>query len=282
MRVRADQDSVGEIARAFVGARRAARGLPAYPGTLPDDLDLAYRIQDAALAEDGRPVAGWKIGRINPPFDSRFGTNRLAGPIFDGTIAHQNGAALPVIAAGFGAAEAEFLLQLGHAPDPARAEWSAEEARALVSAVHIGIEVASSPFPGINDHGPAVTVSDFGNNFGLLVGPALTDWRTRDLDRIAVATRINGETVGAATTATMLDGPWGALRFLLKLMQRRGIALHAGQWVSTGAVTGVHPVRPGDTVEAGFDHQTISCRITAATPNEDQEREHVGSATSGG
>ncbi len=35
-------------------------------------------------------------------------------------------------------------------------------------------------------------------------------------------------------------------------MARRGIALQPGQWISSGAVTGVHDARPGQTVEARF------------------------------
>ena len=274
--MRAVAESVDNIARAFVEARRAAQGLRAYPGSPPADLEEAYAIQDAAIALDGRAVEGWKLGRINAPFDAQLGATRLAGPIFAGSVCYGSDASLPIIADGFGAAEAEFLLQIGADADPARSQWTIEEARDLVGAVHIGIEIASSPYRGINADGPAVTASDFGNNFGLLVGPPLRDWRTRDLDSVSVATLINGETIGTATTSTMLDGPWGSLRFLLQLMHRRGIALRRGQWISTGAVTGVHPVRPGDGVEARFEDQIITCRITAASPNEVRESEDVG------
>ena len=68
----------------------------------------------------------------------------------------------------------------------------------------------------------------------------------------------------AATAATMLDGPFGAVRFLLEHAARRGLPLAAGQWVSTGAVTGVHPVKPGDRVIATFDDRwPVECSITA-------------------
>ena len=280
--MRADIDSLGEIAHAFVSARREARGLSAYPGTVPADLDTAYAIQDAALELDGRPVAGWKLGRINPPLDRKFGANRLAGPIFADTVVHGDDAALPIISDGFGAAEAEFLLRLSQDVDPTKALWTVEEARDLVGAIHVGIEIASSPFPGINDGGPAVTASDFGNNFGLLVGPELKGSANQDLNVIQVATSIDGALVGQATTAAMLDGPWGALRFLLELMHRRGIALQRGQWISTGAVTGVHPVEPGSHVEARFGDQTITCRITAALQLSERERDDVRSASDGG
>jgi 2-keto-4-pentenoate hydratase len=171
---------------------------------------------------------------------------------------------MPVFAEGFAAAEAEFLLRIAAAPDLDKRQYTIDDARALIGAVHVGIEIASSPFPGINDHGAPVTISDFGNNNGLIVGAAIEDWRAIDFDSWPVETWIEGERAGAATTATMLDGPFGAARFLFELMAARGIALDAGQWISTGAVTGVHPVRIDDRVVARFDDRlTVECTIKA-------------------
>ena len=256
-------DNVARIARSFVEARRTGTALPDYPGTMPAALDDAYAVQDAAIALAEGRIAGWKVGRINPPID---GVDRLAGPIFAATVATANGAelAMPVFRDGFAAAEAEFLLRVGETPDPAKTSYTIDEARALIDAVHVGVEIASSPFPGINKHGPSVTISDFGNNNGLVVGAAIDGWRDVDLDTWPVELRINGEQVGAATTATMLDGPFGAARFLFEAMAARGIALSPGQWISTGAVTGVHPVAIGDRVEARFDGRlTVDCVIEA-------------------
>lgn len=256
-------DETGTIARAFVEARRAGTGLPEFPGAMPATLADAYAVQDAALAiADGR-VAGWKVGKIAPPVE---GQDRLTGPIFADQVVDAGGdePAMPIFADGFGAAEAEFLLRLAAAPDPAKTDYTMDEAKALIDAVHVGIEVASSPFPGINSHGPAVTVSDFGNNNGLVVGAAVEGWREADVNDWPVTLTINGEEVGRATTATMLDGPFGAARFLLEHAGRRGLRLEAGQWISSGAVTGVHPVRPGDQVVAGFDGRwTVGCTIGA-------------------
>lgn len=54
------------VAKAFVSARREARALATYPGTIPVELGRAYTIQDRAIVIDGRRVVGWKVGRINP------------------------------------------------------------------------------------------------------------------------------------------------------------------------------------------------------------------------
>jgi 2-keto-4-pentenoate hydratase len=256
------------IAGQLVSARRDARALDQYPGAAPQSLDDAYAIQAQAIALRGGTMSGWKIGRITAPADARWGANRLAGPIFtDQIVEAQVGASatMPIIAGGFAAAEAEFLLRIGTAADPARRGWSLAEARGLVDRVSIGIEIASSPLRAINDLGAAVTASDFGNNFGLLVGHDLPDGIANDFDSLAVTLSINGAPAGAGTTATMLDGPWGAVRFIAEHAAARGMPLLPGQWISTGAVTGVHPVAAGDRVEAVFGGRfAIGCTIIAA------------------
>ena len=110
-----------------------------------------------------------------------------------------------------------------------------------------------------------MTISDYGNNNGLVIGPEIKGWRGANIKAWPVTLDINGARIGAATAETMLDGPVGAVRFLLELMAARGIALEAGQWVSSGAVTGVHPVKPGDRVECRFgDGFEVTCTITAS------------------
>jgi len=259
-------EQLKSVAQAFVTARRAGRALASYPGAPPADLAAAYAIQDHAIRADGRPIAGWKVGRIFPPDDARLGSNRLSGPIFaESVIDGETGApAMPVFSGGFAAAEAEFLLHIAPGHTGAAPQTDAETL-ALLDDVRIGIEIASSPYPGINADGPTVTASDFGNNFGLVRGPQVADWRGTDLRTVRVQTAIDGETVGEASAETMLDGPLGAVRFLLANLASRGISVAQGGWVSSGAVTGVHKVRAGQRVEASFGALgTVACTIVAA------------------
>lgn len=259
------QAAAEDIARAFVEARQAGGALPDYPGTLPETLDQAYGIQERAIALFGGRVAGWKVGKIPSPLDEAHGVNRLAGPIFADSVVEAAGEGdtpdMPIFSAGFGAAEAEFLLRLGDLPPSFDRAWTNEAAAAHVDAIHVGIEVASSPFPGINDHGPAVTVSDFGNNNGLVIGRAIP--REIDFHGWPVSLTVDGEVAGTGTAGGMLDGPFGAVRFLFELAARRGLPLAKGQWISTGAVTGVHQVAVGAAVEARFGTEyQLRCRIT--------------------
>lgn len=256
---------IDAAAAAFVEARGQWRAMPNYPGRHPADLAAAYRIQDSAIALAGREVVGWKLGRIGVP---GYAVARLAGPIFAGSVAVARpgdaAPAMPVFAEGFAAVEAEFVLRVGETVRPSPRSYAIADARAIVEAVHVGLEIASSPFPGINDHGPEVTVSDFGNNNGLVLGAAIAHWQDAALDDWPVELRIDDRVVGSGSTATMLDGPFGSLRFLLEHLAARGRALTAGSLVSTGAITGVHRIAPGQRATASFGADlAVHCRIEA-------------------
>jgi 2-keto-4-pentenoate hydratase len=246
-----------------VEARRAGRAIAAYPGLRPSDLAQAYRVQDAAITLWQREIGGWKVGRINPPEDRLLGASRLAGPIFSDTIVDGTATApaMPVFAEGFAAGEAEFLLRL-RIPESGERPRDDGETLGWIDQVRIGIEIASSPYAGINVDGACVTASDQGNNAGLVLGAVVARERWGGLDAIEVETRVGDRVAGRANAATMLDGPLGAVRFLLDNLAERGIEPRSGWWISSGAVTGVHPVRPGDRLSARFEGiGEVACSI---------------------
>lgn len=254
-------------AAAFVSARRAGASLKIYPGPKPQDLVAAYRIQDEAIRLWNGSIGGWKVGRILPPFASAFGEDRLVGPIFADQI-QRTGASIvemPVFEGGFAAVEGEFVILLRDDAPAGKTVWSDAEGRALIAAVHAGIEVASSPYPRINDDGPLVTISDFGNNAGLLIGPELPNWRDFDLPSWTVETYLDGVPVGSGAATGIPGGPVDSLRAALAICARRGRPLRRGMAVSTGAVSGVHEARIGQTAEVRFAGlSTLRCTMATA------------------
>ena len=261
-----ENSTVSPVARALVAARRAGCALDGYPGPRPESLEAAYAIQDEAIAAWPDRIAGWKLGRINPPHDAQFGAGRLAGPIFSRNvwIAGHTPTRFGVIEGGFAAVEAEYVLELGQAA-PDRDDWTAESVEPLVARAFIGVEIAGSPLAGINDEGPAVTASDFGNNAGLILGEEIADWRGR-LAGLTCAVTINDLVVGRGGAASIPGGPLESLAFLLNLLHRRGRRLEAGQLVSTGAATGVHDILAGQSAGADFGTDgRIDCLAVPAT-----------------
>lgn len=96
------------IADTFVEARLQGRSVPDFPGTIPDDLVAAYKVQDLAIARWPDRVAGWKVGYIGAERRDGSGDDRLLGPIYQRQLSTRvDDAVLPVFTGGFGAIEAE-------------------------------------------------------------------------------------------------------------------------------------------------------------------------------
>jgi len=252
------------IAERFVEARRAAKALPDYPGQIPEKLMQSYAIQDEAIRLWNRPVIGWKIGRLAPDKQPLHGTERLAGPVFDTVFKPAQGRVdVPVFTGGFAAVEAEYVFRVAHDADPSKTDYSETEALFLVDAMFAGIEMAGSPLATINKLGPTVVASDFGNNFGLILGPKLLDltpdmavsgFQPEALQAFRAVTEIDGAVVGEGGLFTMPGGPLKAIAWLAGALAARGRPLRAGQLISSGATTGIHDIMAGQSSRVRFIH----------------------------
>ena len=237
--------SAETIAEAFTQARLSGEGISEYPGAVPTTLAEAYAIQDAAIKQWPYAIGGWKIGGIGGEYAKHFGETKLAGPVFENQIYESTGACIdmPVYAQGFAAIEGEIVFIVkSDAPD-GKVDWTMDEAKDYVGAVHMGVEIASSPFPKINDMGPLVTISDFGNNNGLIIGQEIKNWDESTLNNWDVETIIENESMGTACP----PGPLVSFRFVLGNAAQRGMPLKKGMAITTGAITGVHRAYSGQS-----------------------------------
>jgi 2-keto-4-pentenoate hydratase len=250
------------IVGAFQSARLAGRALSEYPGNMPNNLVQAYAIQDAAIDAWPDTIAGWKVGRILGDLAVEYGADRLIGPIFDQsvqTVSEAKATQFGAITGGFCAVEAEYVFKIG-VDTKMDGRWlSDSDALDLVASLHIGVEIAGSPLASINDLGPCVVISDFGNNAGLIVGPAIQDWRSRVND-LSASMSIEGVEIGRGHVSAFPDGIIGSLKFALTKAAQRCRPLKKGMYVSTGAVTGVHSIIAGQSAVADFGNNgRIAC-----------------------
>jgi len=265
---RAAAPGLAVIADSFVGARRQGRALLAFPGDIPDDLVAAYRVQDLAIAQWPDRVVGWKVGFIAPERRDASGDERLLGPIFARQLQMTTGgqSSFQVFDGGFGAVEAEYVLRLDADVPGDKTEWTPEEAAAVPSTLFTGMEVASSPLATINQLGPRVVVSDFGNNNGLVVGAEIPGWSARSDASLTCTTWIEDRQVGKGGATTLPGGLRAAFAFALARSVRRGRPLKAGDLIATGNATGIHDIVPGQQARIDFDgHGSIAAMATAAT-----------------
>lgn len=258
------------IADAFVQARWAGASLPGFPGTIPDDLVAAYRVQDLAIAQWPDMVIGWKVGYIQPQRRDGSGDERLLGPIFRRNLRPADGGVdFPVFDGGFAAIEAEYVLRLQADAPVDKFDWTPEEAAALPATLHTGIEIASSPLATINALGPCVVVSDFGNNNGLILGSEIEGWHDIPEDRLRAETWIDGERVGTGGATLLPGGLLAAYAFALSRSARRGRPLKAGELIATGNATGIHDITVGQTARVRFEgYGDLEGRAVAATAME--------------
>ena len=174
------------IAQRFVNARQDGRPLDGFPGRLPETLAEAYECQEAAIELWRDAIGGWKVGLIGSALARTFGIDRLAGPIFQRSIALRHRVAAGVsdhrgrLRGRGGGARARGRRMTRRATrwiGPSRTRGNGG------GGAHRGRDRRQS-LETINDFGPLAIVADFGNNAGLIVGPALRGWpdaRTRRL-----------------------------------------------------------------------------------------------------
>ena len=261
-------EGAADIAAAFVQARLRGASVPGFPGAIPPDLAAAYAVQDLAIAHWPDRVVGWKVGYIAPEKRDASGDERLLGPIFARRVQLAVEAVeYPVFAGGFGAIEAEYVLRLEADAPAGKLDWSPAEAAQLPAALFIGVEIASSPLATINQLGPRVVVSDFGNNNGLVLGAEIPGWRDIPEDAMHAETFIDGASAGNGGAGKLPGGLLAAYAFALSRSARRGRPLKAGELIATGNATGIHDIRAGQVGRVSFGvHGEIVGRAVDAAP----------------
>ena len=255
------------IAAGFVAARRQGSALDAFPGDIPGDLVTAYQVQDLAIANWPDTVVGWKVGYIAAERRDGSGDERLLGPIFSRQLWNATGSStpIPVFVGGFAAVEAEYVLRLDADAPAGKLDWTPEEAAALPATLFTGVEVASSPLATINQLGPRVVVSDFGNNNGLVLGPQIPAWTTLDESSLLAQTWVGDLQVGSGGAGHRPGGLRAAFAFALSRSARRGRPLKAGDYIATGNATGIHDITAGQQARVEFaGHARLDCHAVAA------------------
>jgi 2-keto-4-pentenoate hydratase len=140
--------------------------------------------------------------------------------------------------------EAELVIRLSHdLPSQDEADWTAQEVADLEQHLLVGIEVASSPIPDINSLGPTVIAADFGNNNGLVLGSVLADWPGGA--PVQLACYVDGHLIGDGSAENLPGGIHHGLATALNILASRGQPIRAGMVFATGAITGIHPIAPG-------------------------------------
>jgi 2-keto-4-pentenoate hydratase len=240
------------IAREFVTARtNASHRLTWLEGFRPTVLD-AYDVQRLATELHSDSVAAWKVGRLHAPHCGPGLTTRFIGPVFAKTVRRQLGSImrLPIRRNVNNAVEAELLVLLKDLPDLKSSLAHDYAWQDHISAIHVGVELAGNDLGKTHDSIPFANVAAFGNNRGLIIG----DRVPHELYGLPlhVRTMIDSHQVGAAEIV-----PWAIVTASLSdaIAEARALnfELKPGQWIATGALTGIHAISACQNVVIQFE-----------------------------
>jgi len=238
-------ESVAKAARLLVKAHRSRT--PAVTGdvALLTEED-AYSVQAqvfAALWPGARPAA-WKAGG---PSDK---VEPTAAPIPPEKLLHSPASVAGAHMRMLGV-EAEVAFRLVKDLPPRARPYSGRSVMAAVGEVLVAIELCDTRLANWKKTSGLWKLADFQNNDALVIGSGTRDWHKIDFLKQEVEFRI-GTRVARARGAHSFGNPFRLLPWLVQHAARRGLGLHAGDVITTGAWTGLEIAKLGDEVTARF------------------------------
>jgi len=249
-----DIASQQELARLLATLRREGRqqsGLE--PRLVPPNKATAYAVAQMVAEELGWDVAGWKIAAIKAEMQQALRTD---SPIYGRVFAPMVKASPQrVVHADLCSPipEAEYMARLGDDLPPRTAPYTVEEVTEAVASLHPGLELAECRFIHDENFPPLAAILADGAGASMIVhGPAIENWRERNIAAQQVELHCNGKLRRQGTAADALDHPMLPLTWLVNELSRSGIGMKAGQMISTGTLTGMLAPKPGETYVADF------------------------------
>jgi 2-keto-4-pentenoate hydratase len=216
-------------------------------GKLPLHTEAeAYSVQDAVFADlwPGARAAAWKAGgpsdKVEPTAAPIPPEHLLRSP------ANVPGAMMKMIGV-----EAEVAFRLVKDLPPRSRPYSDRSVAAAVGEVVVAIELCDTRLADWKDSSGLWKLADFQNNSALVVGSGSKDWQKIDFLQQEMEFRI-GARVAKAKGAHSFGNPFRLLPWLVRHAAKRGLGLHAGDVITTGAWTGLEIAKPGDEVTARF------------------------------
>src|SRR5438132_2205188 len=245
MEISAKQQALADL---LIEARRSVRKLETLPDDLvPETAASAYQINRIVAERLGWPPLGWKIAGTTVAVRGKLG---LDGPIYGRTFrrfecrspARFKAAELldPLV-------ECEFFVTLARDLPPRQAPWTLPEVTDAIAEVHAGIEVAECRYRrGALPPLPAI-LADGSASGRYVFGDRIANWRD-GLALMRVRLEVDGVLRREGIGSDVMGDPLLPLLWLAEERRHWGDGLRAGETISTGSMTGMLPVRAGQSV----------------------------------
>ena len=247
-----DMTAQRELARLLAALRREQRSQSGLaPHLVPPGKATAYKIAGMVAEDLGWPVLGWKIAAMKEEMQQALRTDSpIYGRVYfvaetPHTAVHAR-LASPI-------PEVEYQAKLGRDLPPRDKPYTLEEVTDAVASLHAGLELAECRFIHDALFPPLPAILADGAGSGTIIhGPAIEDWRNRDIAGQEATLSSDGRLRRKGTAGAALDHPMVPLTWLANELSRTGVGMKEGQMVSTGTLTGMLAPKPGETYVADF------------------------------
>jgi 2-keto-4-pentenoate hydratase len=208
----------------------------------PSNADAAYRIQDAYVAqlmEQRRTsLAGYKIAITTPAMRDLVGfQDSVAGRLLRDQML-RSGATIRARDYVRLIVEFEIAFEMARELPPTGRPWTGATILEHVACAYPALEVADdrqADYPSLKD-AVLTLIADNAWNQGLVLGAPVKDLDAAALQSVEGIAFIDGREVGRGTGRDVLGHPLDALAWLANHLAARGLALNAGDIVTTGSL----------------------------------------------
>ncbi|MEX2519792.1 MAG: hypothetical protein WD969_10725 [Paracoccaceae bacterium] len=244
-------DRIDAIAREIIRQHQTGETFSIFEAPMaPRDMDEAYAAQfhlHRLHAAEGRgPLGGRKIALASKVQQELCGVDHpIAGGIFAREI-HQSPAKLKL--ADYHGLGLEFELAAVLAADigPGDGPFDKTTIREKVASVHPAFEMIIDRGADYAKLNGLTMAADNAWCAGIVLGPAIGDWRALDVDALPVSLRWNDEPEQTALAGAA--DPFGSLAWVAGVLTGAGQVLKAGEVVITGSVIRTRAPEIGDHV----------------------------------
>jgi len=222
---------------------------------LPRDRPEAYVVQDKMAAFIEEPLTGWKVGATSARMRELDGHDDvIPGRVFRSVTWLGNSLSLPASRFPDARVETEFAFRLSESTPLRDTPWSAEELTSIAT-LHPAVEIIGNRHALPDAPAPVrslMTIADNGGGIGFVFGDPVSGWRGIDFQNHHISLKVDAGEEVENFLGEMRCVPIQAVADLVNHLRLRGIALSAGDFISTGAATVPQPIKQGSRVVADF------------------------------
>jgi 2-keto-4-pentenoate hydratase len=222
---------------------------------VPRNRPEAYFVQDEMAAAIDEPLTGWKVGATSARMRELDGHDDvIPGRIFHSVTWRGSRLTLPSARFPDARAETEFAFSINAPVSLRDSPWSIEEL-APMATLHPAIEIIGNRHALPDASAPTrslMTIADNGGGIGFVFGDPVADWQDIDFQQHHISLKVDDGAEAENFLGELRCVPIKAVADLVNQLQHRGIALNAGDFVSTGAATVPQHIQKGSSVIADF------------------------------